>query len=71
MQGYSHPKGDSSHVVPEETAIDPVCGMMVAIEGAEHVAEWEGASHYFCSGRCHKKFVADPKFSYRALILTL
>jgi Cu+-exporting ATPase len=62
MQGYSHPKGDSNHIVPEGTAIDPVCGMMVVIEGAQHLTKWEGACHYFCSARCHDKFVSDPEF---------
>lgn len=43
------------------TAIDPVCGMTVKIEGAEHVAELDGAQHFFCSSRCHDKFLADPE----------
>ena len=47
--------------VIEGTAIDPVCGMIVAIDGAEHSATHEGATHYFCSPRCHDKFVADPE----------
>ena len=47
--------------VIEGTAIDPVCGMSVAIDGAQHIATHEGATHYFCSPRCHDKFVADPE----------
>ena len=47
--------------VIEGTAIDPVCGMIVAIDGAEHSATHEGATHYFCSPRCHDKFVTDPE----------
>jgi P-type Cu+ transporter len=43
------------------TAIDPVCGMTVKIEGAEHVAELDGAQHFFCSSRCHDKFLTDPE----------
>ncbi|WP_305097439.1 heavy metal translocating P-type ATPase [Croceibacterium aestuarii] len=42
------------------TAIDPVCGMEVSIEGAEHVATVRGATHYFCSAGCKTKFVNDP-----------
>ena len=42
-------------------AIDPVCGMSVTIEGAEHRAEHGNAQHYFCSSRCHDKFRADPE----------
>ena len=45
----------------EGSAIDPVCGMSVTIEGAIHVAEQDGATHYFCSARCKDKFVADPE----------
>ena len=45
----------------EGSAIDPVCGMSVTIEGATHVAEQDGATHYFCSARCKDKFVADPE----------
>lgn len=45
----------------EATAVDPVCSMSVAIEGATHVAEHDGATHYFCSVRCKDKFVADPE----------
>ena len=47
--------------VIEGTAIDPVCGMSVAIDGAQHIATHEGATHYFCSPRCHDKFVTDPE----------
>ena len=43
------------------TAIDPVCGMTVRIEGAKHVAQHGGATHYFCSAGCRTKFVADPQ----------
>ena len=60
MQGHSHPKEDVSQVAQEGAAVDPVCGMTVAIEGAQHVAKWKGACHYFCSARCYDKFVADP-----------
>jgi P-type Cu+ transporter len=43
------------------TAIDPVCGMAVQIEGAKHRADHEGAQHYFCSSRCKDKFLSDPE----------
>ncbi|MGN3974145.1 heavy metal translocating P-type ATPase [Tsuneonella sp. SYSU-LHT278] len=45
----------------EGTAIDPVCGMSVTIADAAHVAEHDGAAHYFCSARCKDRFVADPR----------
>lgn len=46
---------------PEGTAIDPVCGMNVDVNGAKHTAEHDGETHYFCSAACKSKFSADPK----------
>jgi len=51
----------ADHAQGEATAIDPVCGMSVTIEGATHIAEHDGATHYFCSARCKDKFVSDPE----------
>ena len=51
----------ANHVQGEATAVDPVCGMSVTIESAAHVAEHDGATHYFCSARCKDKFVSDPE----------
>jgi xanthine dehydrogenase accessory factor len=41
-------------------AIDPVCGMTVAIGGARHIAELNGSRYYFCCGGCRAKFLGDP-----------
>lgn len=41
-------------------AVDPVCGMTVAIAGARHTAEVAGRRYYFCCAGCRAKFVADP-----------
>jgi xanthine dehydrogenase accessory factor len=38
-------------------AIDPICGMTVAVAGARHVAEVEGKSYYFCCAGCRTKFL--------------
>ncbi|HTT12265.1 MAG TPA: XdhC family protein [Burkholderiaceae bacterium] len=46
-------------------AIDPVCGMTVAVSGARHVAEVEGQTLYFCCAGCRTSFLADPA-RYRA-----
>src|SRR3546814_18754559 len=51
----------ANHAQGEATAIDPVCGMSVTVEGAMHTAGHDGATHYFCSARCKDKFVADPE----------
>jgi xanthine dehydrogenase accessory factor len=45
--------------LPEE-AIDPVCGMTVAVEGAAATAEHGGRTYYFCCPHCRTAFLADP-----------
>jgi len=49
-------------VVPDQPreAIDPVCGMTVAIAGARHTADVEGRRYYFCCAGCRTTFLADP-----------
>jgi xanthine dehydrogenase accessory factor len=41
-------------------AIDPVCGMTVAVAGARHTADVEGRRYYFCCAGCRTTFLADP-----------
>jgi xanthine dehydrogenase accessory factor len=41
-----------------DRAVDPICGMSVQIAGARHVAELDGAVHYFCCARCRERFLA-------------
>jgi len=41
-------------------AIDPVCGMRVAIESAQNVSEHEGVTYYFCGRGCRFDFEEDP-----------
>lgn len=43
------------------TAIDPICGMSVAVEGALHTYEHAGETYYFCCGGCRTKFAAEPE----------
>jgi xanthine dehydrogenase accessory factor len=45
---------------PPAEAVDPVCGMTVAIEGAAATAEHEGRTYYFCCAHCRSAFVEDP-----------
>ncbi|HEX4966719.1 MAG TPA: XdhC family protein [Thermoanaerobaculia bacterium] len=47
-------------------AIDPVCGMTVAISGARHTAEYGGRTWYFCCGGCRERFLTAPE-SFTAL----
>jgi xanthine dehydrogenase accessory factor len=43
-----------------DTAVDPVCGMEVAIGTAVETAEHDGVTYYFCSAGCRSRFEADP-----------
>jgi Cu+-exporting ATPase len=55
--GHRHPNNPE----PKATAIDPVCGMTVAINPTSLRAEHGGQTHYFCSAKCQAKFVANPE----------
>jgi len=41
-------------------AVDPVCGMTVAVTGSTPRAEHQGASFYFCCEACRDAFEEDP-----------
>lgn len=41
-------------------AVDPVCGMSVAVEGARETAVHEGVTYYFCNAGCRQRFEVDP-----------
>jgi len=40
-----------------EEAMDPICGMTVAVAGARHRAELEGKTYYFCCAGCRTRFL--------------
>ncbi|QOJ78605.1 cadmium-translocating P-type ATPase [Infirmifilum lucidum] len=42
-------------------AIDPVCGMKVDEEKAEHKLEYKGRVYYFCSKHCLEEFSKNPE----------
>ena len=44
----------------QREAVDPVCGMSVAVAGARHTAEVLGTKYYFCCAGCRTKFLAEP-----------
>jgi xanthine dehydrogenase accessory factor len=56
----SQEDGASAKPAPRE-AIDPVCGMSVAVTGAPHRQEVLGVTYYFCCSGCKSTFLADPK----------
>lgn len=45
----------------EGIALDPVCGMTVVIDGAQHVSEYQGTTYYFCGKGCRLEFEDDPE----------
>lgn len=45
--------------VPSAEAVDPVCGMTVALPSAETAAH-EGTAYAFCSAGCRARFEAEP-----------
>jgi xanthine dehydrogenase accessory factor len=45
---------------PVDSAVDPVCGMTVAVSGAAPTVEHHGRSVYFCGDGCRKAFEDDP-----------
>jgi xanthine dehydrogenase accessory factor len=49
-------------VVPSvpDVAVDPVCGMEVAVGAAKETTVHEGATYYFCGAGCRSRFEADP-----------
>ena len=41
-------------------AVDPICGMTVAVEAAGDAVVHDGVAYYFCSAGCRSSFEADP-----------
>ncbi len=54
------PIKDHAHISGGGKTKDPVCGMDVQPETAEHRYDHDGHTHFFCSGHCLHKFRQDP-----------
>ncbi|CAN5601526.1 hypothetical protein BH23CHL8_BH23CHL8_05310 [soil metagenome] len=54
------PETPETPTTPPDMARDPVCGMLVRIESAQHVADYEGVTYYFCGRGCRLEFEDDP-----------
>jgi xanthine dehydrogenase accessory factor len=52
--------GAVARPAPAAEAVDPVCGMTVAVQGAKATTLHAGTVYYFCSPDCRTRFVADP-----------
>jgi len=48
-------------LVESGTAIDPVCGMTVALKTAACSFAYNGQSYYFCADHCLAKFRINPE----------
>lgn len=46
---------------PPTTAIDPICGMEVDVEGARFTADHDGTTLYFCCPACLQLFSESPE----------
>jgi xanthine dehydrogenase accessory factor len=57
LVAWRHTSGPSPAELVEE-AIDPVCGMTVAIATATESVECDGVTYYFCGAHCRKTFEA-------------
>ena len=42
-------------------AVDPVCGMTVAVGPAAEQTVHEGVTVFFCSAHCRARFEAEPE----------
>lgn len=47
--------------VVAETAIDPVCGMLVEIASSRHQSRYDGKDFYFCCPACKRLFERNPQ----------
>jgi xanthine dehydrogenase accessory factor len=59
LVAWRHTRGVSPAEVAE--AIDPVCGMTVAVEGARETAVHDGVTYFFCGAHCRHRFEAEPE----------
>ena len=58
LVAWRHTRPDETHVLQE--AVDPVCGMTVAVEAAAERVVREGVTVVFCSAHCRSRFEAEP-----------
>jgi YHS domain-containing protein len=42
-------------------AKDPVCGMDVEEQTAQHKSEYQGQTYYFCAAGCKRAFDKEPE----------
>ena len=57
LVAWRHTRGPSPTELVEE-AVDPVCGMTVAVAAAKETLVRDGVTYYFCGAHCRRKFEA-------------
>jgi xanthine dehydrogenase accessory factor len=57
LVAWRHTRGPSPADLVAE-AVDPICGMTVAVAAAKEQLVHDGVTYYFCSGHCRKRFEA-------------
>jgi xanthine dehydrogenase accessory factor len=63
LVAWRHTRGEvpvPAHAEVEAEAVDPVCGMTVAVGPDALQTVHEGAAVYFCSAHCKARFEAEP-----------
>jgi xanthine dehydrogenase accessory factor len=60
LVAWRHAGSAASAVAALAEAIDPVCGMTVAVAGARETVVHEGATYYFCCPGCRGRFERNP-----------
>jgi xanthine dehydrogenase accessory factor len=59
LVAWRHDRGPLGDLPVE--AVDPVCGMTVAVSGDTPSAEHEGATYFFCCPGCRGRFTRNPE----------
>jgi xanthine dehydrogenase accessory factor len=59
LVAWRHTLGRSPAEMVQQ-AIDPICGMTVAVAAARETVVRDGTTYYFCGAHCRKRFEAAP-----------
>ena len=59
LVAWRHARGRAAGELAVE-AVDPVCGMTVAVTADTPTAEHEGTTYWFCCPGCRGRFARDP-----------
>lgn len=60
LVAWRHTRPGESPVPAPAEAVDPVCGMTLAVDGAAERIVHEGETIVFCSAHCRARFEAEP-----------